>query len=115
MAARLAYQQHQRLLRRSSRHDYDYDFESEPDPAAQPEDLAVAFEEAVRLRRAIARLPDRCRQLLGYLFYDPEAPSYAEIGRRLGVSADTIGPLRWRCLRQLRALLDEAEGRVSGS
>jgi RNA polymerase sigma factor (sigma-70 family) len=107
VAARHAYQQHQRQVRRSTRHEYDYDFERQPDPAAQPEDLAIAFDEADRLRRAMERLPERCRELLDYLFYDPEAPSYAEVARRLGVSPDTVGPLRWRCLRQLRALLEE--------
>jgi RNA polymerase sigma factor (sigma-70 family) len=109
VAARNAYQQHQRLVRRSSRHEYDFDLESQPDPAAQPEDVAVAHDEASRLRRAMERLPERCRELLGYLFYDPDAPSYAEVARRLGVSPDTVGPLRWRCLRHLRTILEEPD------
>jgi RNA polymerase sigma factor (sigma-70 family) len=108
VAARHAHQQYQRQTRRTTRHEYDYDFESQPDPDAQPEDLAVAFDEAARLRRAMERLPERCRELLDYLFYDPQAPSYAEVARRLKVSPDTIGPLRWRCLRHLRALLEES-------
>ncbi len=36
-------------------------------------------------------------------FYDPAAPSYAEIAARLGVSPDTVGALRTRCLRRLKA------------
>ena len=40
-------------------------------------------------------------------FYDPTAPSYADIAGRLGVSPDTLGPLRGRCLKQLRLILEQ--------
>jgi DNA-directed RNA polymerase specialized sigma24 family protein len=55
----------------------------------------------------MARLSPRCRELLESLFYDPAAPSYAEIARRLAVNVDTVGPLRGRCLRRLKMLLEE--------
>ena len=46
------------------------------------------------------------------LFYDPAAPSYAASAARLGVSPETVGPLRTRCLRRLRTALEGALGRT---
>jgi RNA polymerase sigma factor (sigma-70 family) len=57
---------------------------------------------------AIGKLSERDRRIVEYFFYDPTGPSYAEIAARLGVSADTIGPLRTRCLRRLREALEDA-------
>ena len=108
VAGRLAYQQLERRQRQAVRQEAEVDLELQPDTSALPEELAVALDEAASVRTAMARLPERCRQLLGYLFYDPRAPSYIEIARRLKVSPDTIGPLRGRCLRHLRTLLEEA-------
>jgi RNA polymerase sigma factor (sigma-70 family) len=109
VTGRLAYQQQERRQRQLARQQSDVDLERQPDAAAQPEDMAVAKDEAARLRKAMTRLPERCQQLLGYLFYDPETPTYAEIASRLGVSPDTVGSLRGRCLRNLRSLLDELD------
>ena len=64
------------------------------------------------MRAAIAALPERDRLLMHAFFYDPTAPSYAEIAARLGVSPETVGPLRTRCLRRLRAALGDAPGRT---
>jgi RNA polymerase sigma factor (sigma-70 family) len=107
VAGRLAYQAIERRQRQASRHLSDVDLAGRPDTDALPEDLAVAQDQAVALRAAMARLSPRCRELLELLFYDPTAPTYAEIARRLGVSADTVGSLRGRCLRELRIVLEE--------
>lgn len=107
VAGRLAYQAIERRQRQQARHQPDIDLDERPDTDASPEDRAIAEEQAARVRMAMARLSPRCRELLECLFYDPEAPSYAEIARRLGVAVDTVGSLRGRCLRQLRALLEE--------
>lgn len=109
VAGRLSYQVVERHQRQESRGALDSYLLPMPDPRSEPEALAIARAEADEVRLAIERLPDRCRQLLGYLFYDPATPSYAEIAGRLGVSPDTVGPLRGRCLRQLRTLLEAAE------
>ena len=78
-----------------------------PDPTPPPEQAAVEREEGAAVRAAIASLSERDRQLVHAFFYDPAAPSYAEIAARLGVSPETVGPLRTRCLRPLRALLGD--------
>ena len=64
------------------------------------------------MRAAIGALSELDRQLVYAFFYDPTAPSYAEIASRLGVSPETVGPLRTRCLRRLRAALGDAPGRT---
>ncbi len=83
-----------------------------PDPAPRPEQAAVEREQATAIRAAIRSLSERDRQLVYAFFYDPVAPSYVEIAARLGVSTETVGSLRTRCLRRLRAALSDAPGRT---
>jgi RNA polymerase sigma factor (sigma-70 family) len=61
------------------------------------------------LHEGLARLGERCRQLLYALFFDPDAPPYAVVAERLHCAIGTIGPQRARCLHRLRVLLDEEE------
>ena len=82
------------------------------DPAAAPEQATVAREQQEAVRAAIGSLSERDRLLVYAFFYDPAAPSYAEIAARLGVSPETIGPLRTRCLRRLRAAFGDQLGRT---
>jgi RNA polymerase sigma factor (sigma-70 family) len=51
--------------------------------------------------RALDSLPPRHRLLMRALF-DEAAGSYHEIARELGIPAGSIGPIRGRCLEQLR-------------
>jgi RNA polymerase sigma factor (sigma-70 family) len=79
-----------------------------PDPAPLADAKLVELETNHRLRLAFDRLDDRCRELLGALYLDDDAPSYAELGRRLGCPEGSVGPTRARCLAKLRALADAA-------
>jgi RNA polymerase sigma factor (sigma-70 family) len=76
-------------------------------PAAEPapETTFQEMEEQDLIRQAMERLGSRCRRLLQYLFYTQERPSYAEIGRELGMPEGSIGPTRARCLEQLKSIL----------
>jgi RNA polymerase sigma factor (sigma-70 family) len=76
-----------------------------PAPAASAEDVLLLLEEQQRIRNAVDRLPDRCRELLLHLVYDPSHPSYAEVARRLGLPLGSVGPIRQRCFERLRRLL----------
>ncbi len=70
-------------------------------------------DEAERIRlvwQEFEELGDRCRQLLRVLMASPP-PSYVEVSVALGIAVGSIGPLRQRCLRRLRARLD-ARGAV---
>ncbi|MFF4308660.1 RNA polymerase sigma factor [Streptomyces sp. 900105755] len=65
-------------------------------------------DEAERIRllwQEFEELGDRCRQLLRVLMASPP-PSYVEVSVALGIAVGSIGPLRQRCLRRLRARLD---------
>ena len=53
------------------------------------------------VRRAFARISERCQGLLR-LLAAPDPPSYEEIASALGMPIGAIGPTRARCLEQLR-------------
>lgn len=72
------------------------------DSSPSGDDLLLAAEREQEMRAAIAMLPDRCRSLLEWLFYADPAPAYGEIAERLGLSRNSIGFLRSRCLKKLR-------------
>jgi RNA polymerase sigma factor (sigma-70 family) len=81
-----------------------------PDNAPPLDDWLLLLEEQQRVRAAVAALPERCRQLIEALFFQPDPPTYAEIAAALGVNVGSIGPTRARCLQKLRQLLGESEG-----
>ncbi|MEU7413009.1 MULTISPECIES: RNA polymerase sigma factor [Streptomyces] len=77
-----------------------------------PEESLIEAEEAAcradrirRLWQELDGLGERCRQLLRVLMASPP-PSYGEISAALGIAVGSIGPLRQRCLRRLRARMD---------
>jgi RNA polymerase sigma factor (sigma-70 family) len=65
------------------------------------EQRLLARERSSALRKAFARISERCQALLR-LLAAPEALSYEEIGAALGMPVGAIGPTRSRCLDQLR-------------
>jgi RNA polymerase sigma factor (sigma-70 family) len=69
--------------------------------------LYLAAERAEKLREAMEELPDRCRTLLELLFFSEDKATYSELGWRLGLSKDTIGSVRLRCLDKLRKILED--------
>ncbi|HWJ11940.1 MAG TPA: sigma-70 family RNA polymerase sigma factor [Nocardioides sp.] len=91
-------------VRNASRRDLP--LESAPE---EVEDPLADWDTVVTLHTALAQLGGTCKQLLEALYFEPEAPSYAEIADRLGRSIGGIGPLRGRCLEKLRAILAEEE------
>lgn len=64
-----------------------------------------AEQRRLALHRAVASLSSRERALVTALL-DPEEPSYKEISTRLTMPVGSIGPIRQRALRRLRALLE---------
>jgi RNA polymerase sigma factor (sigma-70 family) len=77
-----------------------------PDPCPAPDLLALDLEQSETIKGAVSSLSERDQKIVYAFFYDPSAPSYAQIAERLGVSPETVGPLRTRCLRRLRTALD---------
>lgn len=78
------------------------------DPAPLPEEVVAELEEQHIVRTALAKLDDRCRQLLTLLFYSSETATYEEISARLGAPVGSIGPTRARCLKKLERLLKDS-------
>jgi len=93
------------LLRRSRRHvsldDACFVEGPAPEPASQPEAQVMREEEEEMLWRVFASLPGRDQILLRLLFADPP-PTYQEISAATGMPVGSIGPVRGRCLAQLR-------------
>ena len=69
------------------------------------EEEADRAERVRRLWQELEGMGERCRQLLRVLVSSPP-PSYVEISAALGIAVGSIGPLRQRCLRRLRARMD---------
>ncbi len=61
----------------------------------------IIRERNTALRRAFARISERCQALLR-LLAAPDSPSYEEIAAALDMPIGAIGPTRARCLDQLR-------------
>lgn len=77
------------------------------DEDRSPEEWLVAQERWETLRQAVETLRPRCRDLIRWLFFDPEEPSYETIAQRLSMPKDSVGPTRMRCLRSLRHALED--------
>ena len=72
-----------------------------------PTKLFIELNREETLRTAFDRLPPRCKQIIQLLFYEDPRPSYQVIASRLGLSENSIGFTRERCLNNLRRVLDE--------
>jgi RNA polymerase sigma factor (sigma-70 family) len=93
-------------LRRAARDQQHLD-EAVVADGAPPVDDLIRAEREQGVRDALARVDERCRDLLTALFLDPSEPNYAAIGARLGMPVGSIGPTRARCFRKLEAILRE--------
>ncbi len=78
---------------------------SVPDPGLLPSEAAERLEDAHLVRQAFEELGDRCRRLLGLLYYTDPVPPYAAVAEELGMPEGSIGPTRARCLQQLGKIL----------
>ena len=92
-----------RAARGSHAAEYVPDAETIPDQQAgtAEQELLVAERHAA-LREALARLPPGWQRLIGKLIEDPPL-TYAQISAALNIPVGSIGPLRGRCLDELRA------------
>lgn len=93
-------------LKRSRRQSTAMDDLDPIDDSTSMESLVVAWEHASTVRDALQDLGDRCRALIERLFLWDPRPSYESIAADLGIAVGSIGPIRARCLRQLRGLLE---------
>ena len=78
--------------------------------AEEPDSERLERQQAVR--EAMLRLDRRCQELLQELFGRAETPSYGELADRLGLSPNSVGPIRRRCLEKVLEELDTAADRL---
>lgn len=77
-----------------------------PDPHQLPEEELIGLERQHIVRLAMSQLPDTCRRLIEALFSDADdRVSYQSLADGLGMSMNSLGPTRGRCLEKLRRLL----------
>ena len=69
------------------------------------EQVILEVEREQALREAIASLAPRCRRLVEMLFFETPARSYQDVARSLQLETGSIGFIRGRCLKKLRANL----------
>jgi RNA polymerase sigma factor (sigma-70 family) len=72
------------------------------------------LEEQALVRLALASLSERCRNLLGALYFEDPAPSYEALSRRLGVPIGSLGPTRARCFERLRGAYERLQMPAAG-
>jgi RNA polymerase sigma factor (sigma-70 family) len=97
-----------RAMRMASHLRRETSLESSPEPQAAEtaeDEEAVPSELREALPRALDQLDPRCRQLLMALFLSDQESSYRDLAQQLGVDPNTIGPMRTRCLSQLKKIL----------
>ena len=90
--------------------------ELEPgDDVVPPLDTALlSAERDAELWKALGQLNPKCQRLLRFLADDSE-PSYAEVSEALGMPIGSIGPIRRRCLDDLRIALARITDESGGS
>lgn len=71
--------------------------------AAFAEDVA-RLEDHARVRDAMDKLGDRCRELLRALYFAPNL-SYEQVSNMLDIPVGSIGPTRQRCLARLAEIM----------
>ena len=82
---------------------------SETDHASEDpsRELVDRLDREQLIRVGVEKLTERCQQVIKALFFEDPFPGYAAIASRLGLSSNSIGFTRDRCLERLGKLLEE--------
>ncbi len=101
---------HRRAVRASQRvvrdARLDPDLQS-PRRVSLPDEEVLELERQAMLELALEQLDPRCARLLHSLFFSDEGKSYREIAREIGITPNSLGPLRSRCLKRLGIILEK--------
>jgi RNA polymerase sigma factor (sigma-70 family) len=94
---------HAKYLRR--RHDSENLALGLQDPNTDVFEIYLSSEREQLFREVFEELPERCRELIRMLFLTDTKARYEDLAQHFGLSTETIGSLRHRCLDHLRQLL----------
>jgi RNA polymerase sigma factor (sigma-70 family) len=78
-----------------------------PSGAELPPDVLMELERQQLVRDAIAQLPERCREMIGLLFFQQPPLPYSAVAQKLQLATGSIGFIRGRCLKRLKQILEE--------
>ncbi len=70
-------------------------------------DLLRQLDHEQLIRNGIGQLSPRCQQVIQALFFEEPFPTYAVLAQRIGLSVNSIGFTRDRCLERLGVLLKD--------
>ena len=70
-------------------------------------ELLQRLDQEQMIRTGMEKLSERCRKVILALFFEDPFPGYAALAGRLGLSPNSIGFTRDRCLGRLGKLLEE--------
>jgi RNA polymerase sigma factor (sigma-70 family) len=73
-----------------------------------PESRLHELQRDEALRMGLRSLGARCHKLVEMLFFESPARPYDEIAKSLSLAIGSVGPIRRRCLDELRKTLEEA-------
>lgn len=93
-----------RVFRQSTNQESVSEYDQGDDMLLPDEELEL-LERQAHLQNGLARLDERCQHLLRLFFFAPEDFSYDQIASKMGISANSLGPIRQRCLERLRKIL----------
>jgi RNA polymerase sigma factor (sigma-70 family) len=71
------------------------------------DNLVITAENQRILEQALSQLDPRCRMLLENLYLQGHGISYSRLAKQLGLSPNSLGPLRSRCLVKLAKILEK--------
>ncbi len=96
-----------RLVRRTHPSADSEDVPEQVDTAALQDEQLEQLERQTYFKTALDQMDSRCRKLLHLLFLGDEDLSYEQIAVRSGISFNSLGPIRRRCLEKLRKVLED--------
>lgn len=94
-----------RLRHHQARYQSDDCLAAEADSRPIPDEDIEQLELQSTLETALTRIDQPCRKLLYAFFFADEERSYEEIAVDFGLSPNTLGAKRRRCLRRLKEIL----------
>jgi RNA polymerase sigma factor (sigma-70 family) len=73
----------------------------------QTGNLLRRLDQEQMIRITMDKLTGRCQQVISALFFEDPFPGYAALAERLGLSSNSIGFTRDRCLQRMGKLLED--------
>jgi len=74
-------------------------------PTLLPDEELIRLERLGQLELAFGQLDERCRRVLRAIFFSPPELTYNDLAQELGMSPNSLGPTRTRCINKLRKIL----------